>query len=77
MAKAKQTKTGSKAADIRALTDDQINQRVVDIAKEHLNLRFQKAGGQGDTNTKAGSLLRKEVARLKTEQSARRNAKSA
>lgn len=73
MAKAKkETKQTKTAADIRQLTDDQIEKRVVELAKEQLNLRFQKAAGQLQ-NPKAGLALRKENARLKTEQSARRN----
>lgn len=79
MAKAKKTEAVKKtttAADIRPMTDDQIQQRVVDIAKEQMNLRFQKATGQLQ-NPKTGTALRKENARLKTEQSARRNSKSA
>lgn len=79
MAKAKKTdakanKTG-KSADIRPMSDDQITSRVNELAKEAMNLRFQKAGGQMP-NTKAGFVIRKEVARLKTEQSARRNAQA-
>jgi large subunit ribosomal protein L29 len=78
MAKAKKTdaKTKTTAADIRALTDDQIAKRVTDLAKEKMNLRFQKVSGQQE-NPKAVLPLRKEVARLKTEQSARRNKKTA
>jgi large subunit ribosomal protein L29 len=73
MAKAKKTETTkATAADIRALTDDQIAKRVTELAKEKMNIRFQKATGQTE-NPKAGLKLRKEVARLKTEQSARRN----
>ena len=75
MAKKTETKTAT-AADIRALTDDQIAKRVTELAKEKMNLRFQKASGQQE-NPKAEMPLRKEVARLKTEQSARRNKKSA
>jgi large subunit ribosomal protein L29 len=78
MAKAKKTeaKATKKSADIRPMTDDQIGARVAEIAKEKMNLRFQKAAGQ-QANPKAATLLRKENARLKTEQSARRNTKSA
>lgn len=76
MAKKTETNTKTTSADIRALTDDQIAKRVTDLAKEKMNLRFQKAGGQLE-NPKTGMALRKEVARLKTEQSARRNKKSA
>jgi large subunit ribosomal protein L29 len=72
MAKAKKENKSKKMADIRPLTDDQIAKRVVEIAKEKMNLRFQKVAGQ-QQNIKAALPLRKEVARLKTEQSARRN----
>ena len=77
MAKAKKdTAKKVKSADIRPMTDDQIAKRVDEIAKEQMNLRFQKAAGQLQ-NIKAALPLRKELARLKTEQSARRNKKSA
>lgn len=65
-----------KMADLRPMTDDQIAKRLEDLAKEQMNLRFQKAGGQLE-NPKAAKPLRKEVARLKTEQSERRLKKSA
>lgn len=77
MAKAKKDTTKkNKMADIRPMTDDQIEKRINDVAKEQMNLRFQKSGGQLQ-NIKAALPLRKEAARLKTEQSARRNKKSA
>ena len=80
MAKAKTSKTKSgtanKMADVRPMTDDQIEKRITDIAKEKMNLRFQKASGQM-ANPKALLPLRKETARLKTEQTARRNKKTA
>ena len=74
MAKAKKenSKQNNTAADIRQLSNDQISARINELAKEQLNLRFQKATGQS-ANPKAGVPLRKEVARLKTEQSARRH----
>lgn len=75
MAKKTEINTKTTAADIRALTDDQIAKRVTDLAKEKMNLRFQKAGGQLE-NPKSAMVLRKEVARLKTEQTARRSTKS-
>lgn len=76
MAKAKSTKTKVTAADVRALTDDQIAKRTIEIAKEKMNLRFQKAGGQ-TPSVKTQRALRKENAQLKTEQSARRLQKKA
>ena len=75
MAKKKET-TKKTMADIRPMTDDQIEKRINDLAKEQMNLRFQKSSGQLQ-NIKAALPLRKETARLKTEQSARRNKKSA
>ncbi len=73
MAKAKKDTTKkNKMADVRPMTDDQITKRIEDIAKEQMNLRFQKSSGQLP-NIKAALPLRKENARLKTEQSARRN----
>ncbi len=73
MAKKKDKKL-VKMADIRPMTDDQITKRLDELAKEQMNMRFQKAAGQLP-NPKAIAPLRKEVARLKTEKSAR--AKSA
>jgi large subunit ribosomal protein L29 len=75
MAKAKATaKTTKTAADIKQMTDDQIQTRITEIAKEQMNLRFQKASGQPGA-PKAPLILRKENARLKTEATARRAAK--
>jgi large subunit ribosomal protein L29 len=75
MAKKKETKKAT-MAEVRPMTDDQIEKRLTDIAKEQMNLRFQKSAGQLQ-NPKSLLPLRKEVARLKTEQSARANKKSA
>lgn len=74
MAKAKTTKPADKAVDIKQMTNDQIEKRLVEIAKEKMNLRFQKASGQ-EVAVKMAMPLRKETARLKTEQSARRLSK--
>ena len=35
-----------KIAEIRDLTADQLNDRLVELKKEQFNLRFQKASGQ-------------------------------
>ena len=75
MAKAKATaKASNKAADMKSMTDDQIQARITEIAKEQMNLRFQKSTGQNSV-PKASFILRKENARLKTEATARRAAK--
>jgi large subunit ribosomal protein L29 len=54
-----------KAADVRALTLDQIDDEVLKLKKEQFNLRFQRATGQLE-NTARVRLIRRDVARLKT-----------
>ena len=66
-----------KAADIRAMTVDQIDDEVLKLKKEQFNLRFQRATGQLE-NTARVREVRRDIARLKTvaQQQARRRAKS-
>jgi large subunit ribosomal protein L29 len=54
-----------KAADIRAMTVDQIDDEVLKLKKEHFNLRFQRASGQLE-NTARVREVRRDIARLKT-----------
>jgi large subunit ribosomal protein L29 len=54
-----------KAADIRAMTIDQIDNEVLKLKKEHFNLRFQRASGQLE-NTARVREVRRDIARLKT-----------
>jgi large subunit ribosomal protein L29 len=54
-----------KAADIRTMTIDQIDDEVLKLKKEHFNLRFQRASGQLE-NTARVREVRRDVARLKT-----------
>ena len=54
-----------KAADIRAKTDDELKQQLVDLRKEAFNLRFQKASGQLE-NTARVREVRRDIARVKT-----------
>lgn len=51
--------------DIRAKSEDELKQSLLDLSKEALNLRFKKANGQLE-NLVRGRLLRREVARIKT-----------
>ena len=62
-----------KAEDIKALSDDQLAQKLLDASKEQMNLRFQKATGNLEGPNRWRE-VRKEVARLKTEESARAQA---
>ena len=59
-----------KAADIRAMSDDQLKEEILKLKKEQFNLRFQKASGQVE-NTARIRQVRRDIARLKTEQTAR------
>jgi large subunit ribosomal protein L29 len=54
-----------KAADIRTMTIDQIDDEVVKLKKEQFNLRFQRATGQLE-NTARVREVRRDIARLKT-----------
>ena len=54
-----------KAADVRAMTIDQIDDEVLKLKKEQFNLRFQRATGQLE-NTSRTREVRRDIARLKT-----------
>lgn len=53
------------ANDIRAKTDDQLKDRLVELKKEQFNLRFQQASGQLQ-NTARVRVVRREIATIKT-----------
>jgi large subunit ribosomal protein L29 len=54
-----------KAKEIRDLSVDEVEQRLVETREELFNLRFQNATGQLDNYKRLGE-LRRDVARLKT-----------
>jgi len=54
-----------KAADIKPMTIDQIDDEVLKLKKEQFNLRFQRATGQLE-NTARVREVRRDIARLKT-----------
>jgi large subunit ribosomal protein L29 len=54
-----------KAADIKIMTIDQIDDEVLKLKKEQFNLRFQRATGQLE-NTARVREVRRDIARLKT-----------
>jgi large subunit ribosomal protein L29 len=54
-----------KAADIKTMTVDQIDDEVLKLKKEQFNLRFQRATGQLE-NTARVREVRRDIARLKT-----------
>jgi large subunit ribosomal protein L29 len=53
------------ARDLRELTDDQLDQHLVETRQELFNLRFQSATGQLE-NTARLRLARREIARILT-----------
>ena len=60
-----------KAEDVRALSPDQLADELLKLKKEQFNLRFQKATGQLE-NTARQREIRRDIARIKTVQSAKR-----
>lgn len=54
-----------KAEEIRAMSEDQIKDKLLDLRKEQMNLRFQTATGQVEKTHRARE-IRRDVARLKT-----------
>ena len=54
-----------KVEDIRAMTDDQRDDAIVNLKKERFNLRFQRATGQLE-NTSRTRDARRDIARIKT-----------
>ena len=54
-----------KIDDIRAMSDDQMEDAVLNLKKERFNLRFQRATGQLE-NTSRLKEARRDIARIKT-----------
>jgi large subunit ribosomal protein L29 len=58
-----------KMSDVRALTNDQVKDEILKLKKEQLNLRFQRASGQLEKTNRIRQ-IRRDIARLKTAQTA-------
>jgi large subunit ribosomal protein L29 len=54
-----------KTADVRAMSQDQMNDKLADLKKEQFNLRFQKATGQMEKTARVKQ-IRRDIARIKT-----------
>ena len=63
-----------KAGDLRARTEDQLREQLLQLKKEQFNLRFQKATGQLE-NTARVREVRRDIARIKTILAAQRRAR--
>ena len=59
-----------KMKEIRELTDAELNSKLSDLMKEKLNLKVQSQTGQLE-KTSAAKVVRRDVARVKTEQKIR------
>ncbi len=55
----------AKIKDLRAKTDDELNEQIIALKKESMNLRFQQTSGQL-TNTARMRQVKLEVAQIKT-----------
>ena len=69
-------KTKARVADIRAMTEDQLEDEALKLKKEQFNLRFQKATGQLE-NTSRVRAVRRDIARIQTVMRAKRTAENA
>ncbi len=54
-----------KSADVRAKSEDELKDQLIDLRKESFNLRFQAASGQLE-NTARVKQVRRDIARIKT-----------
>ena len=61
-----------KISEIREMTDAELETKLKELKSELLNLRFSHATGQL-TNPKQMNVAKKDIARIKTIQTARRN----
>lgn len=60
----------TKAADLRANTDDQLAERLGQLKREQFNLRFQAATSQLEKASRVRE-VRRDIARIKTLQTER------
>ncbi|MCX7899049.1 MAG: 50S ribosomal protein L29 [Methylocystis sp.] len=67
-------KMKQRLSDIKAMSEDQLNDEVLKLKKEQFNLRFQRAAGQLE-NTARIREIRRDVARAKTISAQKRAAK--
>ena len=58
-------KAKARVADLRVMTDDQLEDEALQLKKEQFNLRFQRATGQLE-NTSRVRVVRRDIARVRT-----------
>jgi len=65
-----------KSADVRSLSDDQLQENLTQLQREAFNLRFQKASGQLESTARMRE-VRRDIARFLTIIGERRRAQAA
>ena len=58
-------KSTDRLSDLKTMSDDQLDQELLNLKKEQFNLRFQRATGQLE-NTARVRVVRRDIARVKT-----------
>ena len=58
-------KVTDRLSDLKTMSEDQLDQEVLNLKKEQFNLRFQRATGQLE-NTARVRVVRRDIARVKT-----------
>ncbi|MGP0059518.1 MAG: 50S ribosomal protein L29 [Beijerinckiaceae bacterium] len=66
-------KAKQRLSDLQVMSDDQIEQEILNLKKEQFNLRFQRATGQLQDTTRV-RVVRRDIARAKTIAAQRRTA---
>ena len=67
-------KSNDRQSDLKRMSDDQLEQELLNLKKEQFNLRFQRATGQLE-NTARVRVVRRDIARVKTLAAQKRVAK--
>ena len=68
-------KAKARVADLRVMTDDQLDDEALKLKKEQFNLRFQRASGQLQDTARV-RVVRRDIARVKTIAAQKRAAKT-
>ena len=64
-----------KIGDVRAMTPDEVEDKIHELKKEQFNLRFQRATGQLESTSRVRA-VRRDIARLITVAAERRQGKT-
>jgi large subunit ribosomal protein L29 len=67
-------KAKARIADLRVMTEDQLEDEALKLKKEQFNLRFQRASGQLQDTARV-RVVRRDLARVKTVAAQKRVAK--